>query len=447
MVSARRSATKLVREEALASMAARTDTLTQLPNRMALNEEMKRRDQNSLADISVPYLDINGLKIVNESVSHSGGDKLIGIVKDRLQSLREQPGFLARVGGDEFVMLVEGSGAACKARAIAAEVRQVMSPEFRIANRGFQFSLAIGHEERTNLQSCDEAMRRADLAVYCAKRQGSSELFEYTPLIESESARRREVEEALISALARPDEFQVHYQPIVHATSGQTVKVEALARWTSAQLGEVPPDVFISVAEETGLIARLGKVIFHRICDDLIARPDLVVCINISPAQLTDGEFVRNLIATLDNIEVDPSRVEIELTEGLVVSNADLAAYKLAQLHEAGFRTSLDDFGTGFSSIGYLKQLPFNALKIDKSFLRDLPGDKNELGMVRAIILMGHSLNQTVVCEGVEKAEQVELLRHYNCDLLQGFWFSRAVPLEVLPILNQAGKVTMLAGR
>ncbi|WIY24317.1 bifunctional diguanylate cyclase/phosphodiesterase [Parasedimentitalea psychrophila] len=431
---ARRSARELVEQEALAYRAARTDKLTELPNRTALHEELRRRNECSKGELSILFLDINGFKVVNDCLGHLGGDRLIIMVKERLEALALKPSLIARAGGDEFVVLVDGTGSAKRAHDISDQIRDVMLPEFRIEDRGFHISFAIGHAQQTgSAHPSEEIMRRADVAMYFAKKHGMAETVNYDPSLESISEKQRDIENALISALERPEEFTIHYQPIVSATTGKTVKAEALARWTSQKLGKIGPDVFIPVAEETGLIVQLGKILFSQICQDLIERPDLRVCLNISPAQLNDGDFVRDVIETLRIMRIDPDRIEMELTEGLVVTNAEMAALKLDQLHEAGFRTALDDFGTGFSSIGYLKRLPFTTLKIDKSFVDGLPTNKSSVGMVHAMILMGHSLSKSVICEGVETEEQASLLRQFNCDMLQGYLFSRPVPLSDLP--------------
>ena len=432
-VTARRNARELVFQEARASTAARTDSLTGLPNRMALTETLSRADTFSDRALALLFLDVNSFKIVNDTVGHRGGDELINLVAKRLTKLSQQASLLVRVGGDEFVILVEGSNADERAHDLAHAVRVDMLPEFRLQNRGFNIGFAIGIASRENPEvSGTELMRRADIAMYRAKKLGTAEVVAYDPSIDSESQQKRIIEEVLREELKTPENFEVHYQPIIDASTGQMVKAEALARWAPEKLGRIGPDVFIAVAEESGLIVALGKVLLQRICVDLQTWPTLNVSINISPAQLNDGDFVEDLVATLDEMNIDPRRIEIELTEGLVVSNTEMAAYKLDALHEVGFGTSLDDFGTGFSSIGYLKKLPFNTLKIDKSFVDGIASDPSALEMVQAMVLIGHSLGQTVVCEGVETADQAQALRNINCDLLQGYHFSRPVTIAKL---------------
>ncbi len=432
MSSARRSARNLVAEEARARMAARTDALTGLPNRYAVNDMLDRTSRQ--AELAVLFLDINGFKTVNDTVGHQGGDELVIMIADRLRNLDVRPSYMARVGGDEFVLMVEGADAQGRACEIAHLVKIDLLPQFRVDGHAFHIGAAIGLAARSKaVETGLELLRRADLAMYKAKRLGCSDPIVYDPAIENDNKQRHIVEEALREGLRNPDEFSIVYQPIIDGKTGQMVRAEALARWTSPKIGRITPDVFIGVAEETGLMVELGSILLEKICNDLVRMQELKVSINISPAQLNDGAFVEDLIGMLRAANIDPGRVEVEVTEGLVVSNVEMAAFRLDVLHEAGLRTSLDDFGTGFSSIGYLAKLPFDTLKIDKSFASAMCHAPEGRGMVQAMILMGHSLGQIVVCEGVETEEQATALRELACDLLQGYLFSAPVALENLP--------------
>ena len=430
--TARRNARKLIEQEARAHRAARTDSLTVLPNRLALTEAMNAAEDEA-GSLALVFMDINGFKRVNDTVGHKGGDELIAQMSERLCAIQPPADFLGRVSGDEFVMMVRGEDALKRAMTLGSQVRVMLLPEFLVSGRTFHITVAIGVSKRGGeADTAAELLRKADLAMYHAKRHGSPEPTLYDATFESDARQKKIVEEALRRSLHQPDDFVVHYHPIVDAHDGRMVKAEALARWSSDTLGRIEPGVFITVAEETGLIIPLGKILIQKICQDLTEWPELRVAINVSPAQLNDAEFVRETIGTLREMNVEPSRIEIELTEGLIVSNADMAAFKLDLLHEAGFATSLDDFGTGFSSIGYLKRMPFNTLKIDKSFVPQDPEDAHALKMVHAIVMLGHSLGQTVVCEGIETGEQAQVLRDVGCDLLQGFHFARPMPITAL---------------
>lgn len=432
-MSTRRNACMLVDQEARAAKAAREDSLTGLPNRYAFNERLGRIEANTAPHLALLFLDVNGFKAVNDTVGHQGGDKLVIMIADRLRSLDIEPSFIARTGGDEFVLLVEGPDAALRALKIAHLVRVDLLPQFVVQGRAFHIGFAIGIASRTTADvSSTELLRRADLAMYEAKRLRASEPVIYDPSFEHNLGQRQVIEEALRQALVTPDEFSILYQPIVDCQNKQMVKAEALARWTSKSIGMIRPDIFIGVAEETGLMLQLGQLLLTKIFRDMVRVPDLRVSINISPIQLNDGNFVTDMILKLKSMNIDPDRIDIEITEGLVVSNIEMAALRLDMLHEAGLRTSLDDFGTGSSSIGYLKKLPFDTLKIDKSFVDTMCASPQGVGMVQAMILMGHSLGQQVVCEGVETQEQADTLQDLGCDLLQGYLYSKPVPIEDL---------------
>lgn len=427
----RQSADELVRQEARAATAARTDALTGLPNRLALHETLDQAEEQGEA--AILFFDLNGFKRVNDAVGHQDGDVLVQQVADRLRAIEPAPDFLGRVGGDEFVMVVTGPDAKARIRALGERIRQQMMPQFKVSNRSFRVTASIGCATREALEvDLKELLRRADLAMYHGKNRGTTEPVSYATAIDHLSSDTLSIEEALHEALERPEEFSILYQPILDAASGQMVRAEALARWESAALGPVGPDRFIPVAEECSLILDIGRILCRQICSDLQRWPDLQVSLNISPIQINNGDFVRELIGMLREMQIDPRRIEIELTESVIASNAELAAFKLDQLREAGFSTSLDDFGTGFSSIGYLKRLPFDTVKIDRSFMHGFPGDQRAEHMVRSIIMLCRSLDLTVVCEGVETAEQAELLRGYGCDRMQGHHFSRPMPVEAL---------------
>lgn len=434
---ARRYAEALVREEKRSSVAARTDTLTRLPNRMALGEALQRAERKGEA--AILFFDVNGFKRVNDTIGHLDGDILVKKLADRLRRIQPAPDFLGRVGGDEFVMMLTGPGASARVGDLGGKVREEMIPPFEVRGKSFHVTAALGYACRDKGEvSLEELLRRADLAMYHGKKQGTTAPVRYDPAIDHGSQETLRIQEALHDALDAPEEFSMLYQPVMDAATGRMVKAEALARWDSARLGPVGPDKFIMVAEESGLILDVGGILFRKVCEDMQRWPELEVSINVSPLQLNDGEFVRKIIGILGEMEIEPGRIEIELTERLMVASPEMAAFKLDQLREAGFRTALDDFGTGFSSIGYLKRLPFNTVKIDRSFMADVPDDERAVQMVSSIIMLGHSLELAVVGEGVETAEQAEALRGHGCDLLQGYLFARPMTLDQLREVPQA---------
>jgi EAL domain-containing protein (putative c-di-GMP-specific phosphodiesterase class I) len=240
------------------------------------------------------------------------------------------------------------------------------------------------------------------------------------------------IEDALRRALDREGEFHVLYQPIMDLRTGRMARAEALARWTSQEIGRVPPEKFIAVAERSGLIIEIGQRLLDIICADLTRHPELNVSVNFSPLQLQAPTFIPELIDLMHRRKIDTFRVEVELTEGVIVDNPEVAAFRLDLLNEAGFSTALDDFGTGYSSLGYLRHMPFNTLKIDRSFVSGIKESDPNADLIRAIAVLGHSMNQSVVAEGVETAAEVEVLKSLGCDMLQGFHFDRPLPIEVL---------------
>ena len=438
---AQRNALRLIKQELLASQTARTEPLTGLPNRLSFMEHIQSFEHLSANRLAILYIDLNGFKKINDTVGHAGGDEVVAELGRRLIGMVDAHRFLARIGGDEFVYIVtDDVDVSRPVLETSVAVAQALKPAFFANGQRFEVTAAqgISIKDAENL-SIDELMRRADLAMYHAKRAALTEAQSYNEDIETISQEDRIIEKALRQGLAAEDEFTVQYQPIVDAKTGSLIRAEALARWRSSTIGVVGPDRFIRVAETAGLIPALGKVLINRICLDMAACPDIKVAINISPLQLRAPDFVQALERSFLTLDIDPGRVEIELTEGVIVENADLAAYRLELLHDAGFTTALDDFGTGFSSIGYLRNLPFDTLKIDRSFLNSDPISQRNCELIRSIIHLGHSFGQKVVCEGVETEDQARQLRAIGCDQFQGYLFGRPMPLadfiEAFPVL------------
>ncbi len=442
-LTARKSAITLVNQEAHSAQMARTDALTGLPNRLAFHEHLETCPETGTDNKGVLFIDVNGFKRVNDTIGHEGGDDLVRALALRLENLGDDQTHLARVGGDEFVFVCMGDVVRDRIRTLASAVKQAVVPAFPLAGQHFTVTVAQGFATNERpIRNNEELVRRADLAMYHAKRSSDPDAVAYSAGIETHSREDKIIEDALRLSLERPEDFTICYQPIVDAGTGRMVKAEALARWKSPVIGSVPPNRFIDIAEKSGLMIELGRVLLTRICADLIEDPSLLVSVNISPLQLQMPNFVDELMEVLRTSGISPERIELELTEGVAVENAEMAAFKLDLLHDLGFHTALDDFGTGFSSIGYLRRLPFDTLKIDRSFVADLgAGNRPDNGshgggsneqMVGSIIQLGHSLNKVVVCEGIETARQADVLCRLGCDLLQGYLYSKPVPLAQL---------------
>ncbi len=430
MALVRRNAQALVEAERRASLAAQTDDMTGLPNRVAFNDALK--GSAGAGERAILFLDVNDFKRVNDSIGHQAGDQVIIQVAYRLSRLTSPRCRLARLAGDEFVFVLAGPDAETRVAELAFSVRQAMTEPFSILGNHLQLTLAMGYAVQTSADmSGDDLVRQADLAMYEAKRQRDGEPVAFGALIEEAATEARMIEMGLRSALASGGELSVVYQPIVGG-DGRLVRAEALARWTSPDLGSVPPDRFIAVAERAGLIVEVGRRLLHLICDDLMQYPELEVSVNMSTHQLMTPDFIPTLLAELKQRHIAPSRIEIELTEAVVVDNSRLAAERLAELHAAGFSTALDDFGTGYSSVGYLRKLGFDTLKIDRSFVSEIHRSAKSVAVIDGMITMAHGLDLRVVCEGIETAEDLDLLRELGCDLAQGYHLDRPMPIAAL---------------
>jgi diguanylate cyclase (GGDEF)-like protein len=431
MILSRRDARALLRAQTSASAAAHTDPLTGLPNRAAFNLALAAPARTG--ERAVLFLDVNGFKRINDSLGHAAGDEVVTRLARRLESLAGPDCLLARIGGDEFVFVVTGSNAQFRTEWLAHAAERALAPPLTVAGHRLQVRAAMGHAvQAADGMTGEELVRRADLAMYEAKRRQNPAAVAFGEVVDKAGHDARTVERALREALHRPGELWMAYQPVVVAEGRQLLRAEALARWTSPELGPVPPDSFIAVAERAGLIGELGRCILQLVCDDLAAHPQLRVSINVSPLQLMAPDFVHDLLEALRARGIAPSRLEVELTESVLVDDPSLAARRIRELHEAGISTALDDFGTGFSSIGTLRQLRFDALKIDRSFVTGLTEAPERLALVNAMMLLAHALGLRVVCEGVETEDEFATLRDLGCDLLQGFGIERPLPITAL---------------
>lgn len=433
--SAHRSANALAEKEEEASRTARRDMLTGLPNRLRFSEKLNEPSIGETCgrgECAALFIDLDGFKNVNDTIGHAGGDDLIKAFANKLQAVLASNSFAARVGGDEFNILIASPEPQRAAEDLANAIIQELKTDFQVNGKSFRISASIGYAvSGGGCASPEEIVRHSDVAMYEAKSRQSGEPVLYLPDYESDLYKNHKIEEALRQAL-HAGELEVHYQPIVSTGTAELHAVEALARWNSSRFGPVSPAIFIPIAEQSGLIVELGQFIFRRVFADLAAIPALQVSINISPVQLRDPMFVDTLVAMASDAKIPPARICLELTEGILVTHPDLARQKLQALKKAGFTVALDDFGTGFSSIGYLRQLPFDTLKIDRSFICEMERNPQAASLVQSIIALGKALNLSVVAEGVETADEHRLLRLTGCDYLQSYAFGRPVPIDEL---------------
>ncbi|MBP1805846.1 putative bifunctional diguanylate cyclase/phosphodiesterase [Rubellimicrobium aerolatum] len=428
MTLVRRSADHLIAAERRSALAARTDPLTGLMNRTAFNEALATPAREG--ERAILYLDVDGFKRINDAIGHAAGDSVIAHLGERLSDLAGPGCLLARVGGDEFVFILDGPDAGARARDLAAAVGAALRSPLEVPGHRLRIGASVGYAVQGKAGStAEDLVRHADLAMYEAKRHRDRGPVAFGDMIETADREARIMERALREALDRPGELSLVYQPIRDPRTGRLAKAEALARWTSPQLGPVRPDRFIAVAEQSGLIVDLGWRLFLLLCDDLERHADLVACFNVSPLQLLAPTFVPDLIGELGRRGIDPRRLEVELTERVLVDDPRLAAERLEELRAAGFPIALDDFGTGYSSIGYLRQMGFDTLKIDRSYVADLHDRIERQALLNAMIELAHALGLEVVCEGVEAEDDLRIVRELGCDLAQGYHLGRPMAL------------------
>ena len=412
---------------------ANFDTLTGLPNRALLSERLARaivraRRQDTL--VGVLFLDLDRFKEINDSLGHSAGDRILKAVAARLQSIAGPSDTVSRLGGDEFTVVLEDLVSAEAAFEVARKLLASFATPLVIDDRSeisITPSVGISLYPAHGLAPTD-LLKHADSAMYQAKANGRNTYLVYTEAMETEARRRANLTAALRRALDR-NEFQLLFQPRLSLTSGRITGVEALLRWHSEELGEVMPTAFIPIAEETGMILRIGEWVMREACRTLATWQangllDISMAINVSVLQLLRGNLPQLLAEVLESSGAPANRLELELTESMVMANAAETRSMLNQLRQLGVSLAIDDFGTGYSSLVYLKQLPIDMLKIDKEFIDDLTRDPDDEAITTTIITMAHSLGLNVIAEGVESQVQLDFLRQHGCDEIQGFWLS-----------------------
>ncbi|MCY1141244.1 bifunctional diguanylate cyclase/phosphodiesterase [Actinoplanes sp. Pm04-4] len=414
------------------------DTLTGLPHRRLLEEQLTLVAESGERRGALLLLDLDGFKDVNDRLGHTVGDELLVSVADRLRRLLGPGETLARPGGDEFAMLLPAAGAAeVKARADA--VLTALRRPVEVTGHTLHVTGSIGIRRLEPRAGADELLSDADLALYAAKAAGKDRHELFDPRLRREQAERIRTVERLRVAL-EADEFTVHYQPIVALRSGASVGFEALVRWTPPGQDPIGPDKFIPAAEDSGLIVGLGEWVLRRACAEAAVwhrRYGTTIAVNVSPRQLAEPYFADRVRRALADSDLPAHALTVEITEGVLVrsgAHAELALTHLAELRADGVRVAIDDFGTGYSSLAYLRDLPIDILKIDKSFMPDDPGDAQQAALVRAVVDLARSLNLTTVAEGVETAHHAELLRTLGCDRGQGWLFGRPGPPTAVSI-------------
>ncbi|WP_246695891.1 putative bifunctional diguanylate cyclase/phosphodiesterase [Methylorubrum populi] len=418
-------------EERLSYLALH-DTLTDLPNRVQFQQllEAAREQGGASGRFAVLALDLDEFKNVNDTFGHAAGDGLLRAFAERLQRFASSDVHIARLAGDEFALLAKGSAARDRhtVALLASDIVAAVASPFTVNGIRVSIGVSIGIAMAPQ-DGCLEIMRRADLALYRTKGEGRNGYRFYEAEMDERIEARRALSTDLRGALDR-NEFLLHFQPIV-SREGRVRGFEALVRWKHPKRGFVSPAEFIPLAEETGVIIPLGEWILQQACATAAGWPgDISIAVNLSPIQFRHSDLPLLVISALQESGLDASRLEIEITESVFLEATPAIKTALAKLRELGVRLSLDDFGTGYSSLSYLRRLAFDKIKIDQSFVRDLPQEQSGAAIVRAIIDLATSLKMTVIAEGVETEAQRRCLLSLGCHALQGYLFSRPVPAD-----------------
>ena len=416
------------------------DPLTGLLNRVQFHDRFTQAlssVQRHETKLALMFLDLDRFKLINDTLGHRIGDLLLQAVSERLKSSIRINDTLARLGGDEFVVLLSDINLIDDVARIAQKTIELLTQPFTLEGNDIVITASVGisvyPDDGENSQIL---LTNADTAMYLAKERGKNNYQFYTMEMTARSLERMTIERGLRQALTH-HELKLHYQPQIDSTSGRAVSVEALIRWQHPEWGLVYPDRFIAVAEETGLIVPIGTWVLRTACLQAKAWQEndgafTHVAVNVSPRQFLEKDLFQTIKEVLAETGLNPSSLELEITESAVMQDPKRTLHILQQLHDLGIQLSIDDFGTGYSSLTYLRQFPVHSVKIDRSFVLDIPGDEGSMTLVRAIIALAHELKLTVTAEGVETEEQSAFLKTHQCNMLQGYLFSRPVEAGVL---------------
>ncbi|SDX43835.1 PAS domain S-box-containing protein/diguanylate cyclase (GGDEF) domain-containing protein [Marinobacter mobilis] len=415
---------------------ANYDVLTGLPNRMLALDRLKlalAQAQREDTLVGVMFLDLDNFKHINDTMGHDAGDSLLIEAARRISSALRGTSTVARLGGDEFLVVLPGLQDADSTTQVAERILQTFATPFTLNHQEVFVSTSIGIAiYPTDSENSGTLLQNADAAMYQAKNKGKSAFERFSPEMKEVSHERLQIESRMRRALEL-NELELYFQPIVETCSGKVFGAEALLRWNNPTMGMVMPDKFIPLAEETGLIIPIGQWVLEQGCQAAMQWQkaygiELSISVNVSPRQFRDPNFIDVVLSALKLSGLPPQRLELEITERLILDNSIETSEILTRLDQEGIRLSVDDFGTGYSALSYLKSYPFDTLKIDKSFVQDVNNKQEDASLVRAIINMAHSLGLKVIAEGVEEEEQITFLNDENCDYSQGYFYGRPMP-------------------
>jgi diguanylate cyclase (GGDEF)-like protein len=434
-VATHEDVTERRRAEMRIAHMARHDALTDLPNRVLLLERLSEalshveRGQR----LAVLYLDLDQFKNVNDSLGHPTGDELLRVVAARLRNCVGEADTISRVGGDEFCIIQKDVGGATDAERLARAIAEAIKMPCEIHGHLVMVDASIGIALAPNDGTdANELLKNADMALYGAKADGRGVYRFFEPTMDARMKDRRILELALRQAFDH-GEFELYYQPVLNLDKGEVHCCEALLRWHHPERGMVPPAEFIPVAEEIGLIVALGEWVIRQACADAAKWPgDIGVAVNLSPTQLGSRGLLPAVLNALASSGLPATRLELEITEAVLMQNSEATLRTLHQLRSLGIRISMDDFGTGYSSLSYLRSFPFDKLKIDRCFISGLGDNSESDAIVQAVTGLADSLRMTTTAEGVETKAQLDLVRRLGCTDVQGFYYSPAVPVSEL---------------
>jgi diguanylate cyclase (GGDEF)-like protein len=428
------------KSEELIRHLAHYDELTGLANRTFLIENLERsiaRARRGEAQVGVLFVDLDRFKVINDTIGHEAGDTVLREVARRLQDVVRKGDQVARWGGDEFIVMIEQYVDAGTLARVADKLINAISVPIAVDDVEYQLTASIGictwPDDGPDLQSL---LRNADLAMYRAKEQGRNSFRFFSAQMGVSSLERTRLESGLRQAVEN-DELVLHFQPKLDLVSGEITGIEALLRWQHPQQGLIWPLKFIELAEETGHIVAIGRSVLRKACEQMRAwqMAGLTsgrIAVNLSARQLLSEGLISDVARALEESGLPPGMLELEITESMLMNNSRAALKALAELHSMGVHLSMDDFGTGYSSLANLKRYPIDSVKIDRSFIRDLPHDSNDAAVTEAVVAMAHALKLRVVAEGVETEAQLNFLHAQKCDEIQGYYFSRPVAAAVL---------------
>ena len=423
------------------------DSLTGLPNRNLLNDRLAVALANASRNnhkVAILFLDLDHFKTINDSLGHEAGDQLLQQVSLRIKEVLRKQDTIARMGGDEFIILIPGLTDTDHTARLAEKILDAVTPVLKIGDNelyiGCSIGISIFPDDGMEIKTL---LKNSDLAMYRAKEKGRNTFQLYTPSMNFKAMERLAVEKNLRKALDR-EEFELHYQPKINLKTGQIAGMEALIRWDSPELGMVMPNQFIPIAEETRLIIQMGHWVLVTACRQSrlwqeAGLPQMPVSINLSAVQFTHPNLVSEISKVLKQTKFPPHHLELELTESVLMQDTTLAVSILNKLSKLGIKISIDDFGTGFSSLNYLKNLPLDYLKIDQTFIKDFALQTNS-AITKAIVTLAQSLNMKTIAEGVETEEQRKFLAGLNCDEAQGYLFSKPISKDEMEELLRTGK-------